>query len=316
MNQELLSIFEKEIGSKAQPTIKGNYSFYSPFIKHHKRKLEVGFDGNRSNFGRWHCWVSNRRGRDFISLLQQVNASKTSIDKVKEILKESKYRRAIIEPTDEEKAKYIYLPNEFSSLASPSRHPDYRNALHYVKNVRGLTDYDILKYNIGYCSEGKYSGYIIIPSYDEYGVLNYFVTRAFYDVEQKHKNPPLERNIVGFDNLINWSQSLVLVEGAFDAISARINAIPLFGKVVLENLKIKIVKNKVQDIYIGLNTDARRNAIKLAEYFMAAGINIYLMDLGSKDPNEMGYREFRNIMNNTEKLTFSKILKYKLEYGI
>ena len=39
---------------------------------------------------------------------------------------------------------------------------------------------DILKHNIGYCDEGKYSNRIIIPSYDSDGQLNFFVGRDFY----------------------------------------------------------------------------------------------------------------------------------------
>jgi len=316
MNQELISIFEKELGSKAVPTNKGNYAFYSPFISHRKRKLEIEFDINNKYFGQWHCWVSDNKGTNFFNLLEKINASSDSIKRVEEILNETRYRRPIFKDGDKDKKQYVTLPKEFKQLSQESNFPEYKNALYYIKNKRGFTDYDILKYNIGYCEEGKYRGYIIIPSYDEDGNLNYFVTRTYYDSEYKHKNPPLERNIIGFENLINWNLPIVLVEGAFDAMSAKINAIPLFGKVVLENLKLKIVKNRIENIYIGLDTDARKNAIKISEYFMSNGINVYLLDLGKEDPNEMGYNKFRQIMRNTEKLTFSKILKYKLEYGI
>jgi len=316
MNQELISIFEKELNSKAYPTNKGNYAFYSPFINHRKRKLEIEFDINNRYFGQWHCWVSDNKGKTFFTLLDKINASKSSIDRVTEILKETKYRRPIFKETPDEEKQYVDLPKEFKPLSRPSRFPEYKNALYYIKNVRGLTDYDILKYNIGYCEEGKYKDYIIIPSYDENGNLNYFVTRAYYDTEYKHRNPSLERNIIGFENLINWTQPVVLVEGAFDAMSAKLNVIPLFGKVVLDALKIKIIKNKVSDIYIGLDTDAIRNSLKISEYFMSNGVDVYLMMLGDKDPNEMGYNKFREIMRNTDKLTFSKILRYKLDYGI
>ena len=57
MNQELISIFEKELKSKAIPKNKGNYAFYSPFVNHRKQKLEIEFDINHKDFGRWHCWV-------------------------------------------------------------------------------------------------------------------------------------------------------------------------------------------------------------------------------------------------------------------
>jgi len=315
MNQELISIFEKELNSKAYPTNKGNYAFYSPFISHRKRKLEVEFDINNPYFGHWHCWVSDNKGKTFFTLLEKVNASTKSVKKVEVILKDTKYRRKDISSDQTNNEVFIELPEEFKLLSKPFRDPDYNNALFYVKNKRGLTEYDILKYNIGYCDKGKYSGYIIIPSYDETGKLNYFVTRSFYDSKIKHKNPSIERNIIGFENLINWNEPIVLVEGAFDAMSVKINAIPLFGKVVLENLKLKIIKNKITDIYIGLDLEALKNSIRIAKYFMGNGINVHLMLLDDQDPNEMGYDKFKQLQKNTEKLTFSKILKYKLGYG-
>jgi len=315
MNQELISIFEKELNSKAYPTNKGNYAFYSPFISHRKRKLEVEFDINNPYFGHWHCWVSDNKGKTFFTLLEKVNASTKSVKKVEVILKDTKYRRKDISSDQTNNEVFIELPEEFKLLSKPFRDPDYNNALFYVKNKRGLTEYDILKYNIGYYDKGKYSGYIIIPSYDETGKLNYFVTRSFYDSKIKHKNPSIERNIIGFENLINWNEPIVLVEGAFDAMSVKINAIPLFGKVVLENLKLKIIKNKITDIYIGLDLEALKNSIRIAKYFMGNGINVHLMLLDDQDPNEMGYDKFKQLQKNTEKLTFSKILKYKLGYG-
>jgi len=314
MSYQILALIEHELGSKGFPTNKGNYAFYSPFISHRKRKLEVELDINNQYFGQWHCWVSDQKGRDIDSLFKRINASKKSREELKELLKDTKYRRSTIDYTEDEK-KFISLPREFRKLSRPSRSPEYKNALYYVKS-RGLTEYDILKYNIGYCEEGRYNGYIIIPSYDERGVLNYFVTRTYYDSDYKHKNPPMERNIIGFDILINWREPITLVEGSFDAISAKINAIPLFGKSVLENLKLKIVENKVKDIYIGLDSDALKNALKISEYFMGSGINVYLLELGEDDPSKMGYNKFQEIKRKTKKLTFSNIVKYKLQYGI
>ena len=44
---------------------------------------------------------------------------------------------------------------------------------------RGVTSLEIIKYQIGYCEEGPYKHKVIVPSYDEYGMLNYFVGRSF-----------------------------------------------------------------------------------------------------------------------------------------
>ena len=52
---------------------------------------------------------------------------------------------------------------------------------------------------------------IIIPSYNEDGILNYFVSRAFYDSNYKHKNPNVSKDIIGFDMIINWEKDFEFV---------------------------------------------------------------------------------------------------------
>ena len=66
---------------------------------------------------------------------------------------------------------------------------------------------------------GKYGGMIIIPSYDEDGVLNFFTGRSYYDVNFKHLNPTVSKDIVGFGLFVNWDLPITIVEGAFDAIA-------------------------------------------------------------------------------------------------
>lgn len=313
MNQRLLTILEKELNSKGISTSRGNYKFFSPFKPHRKRKLEIQLDENSPYYGYWHCWISDQKGRSFYSLLKKIKSDKNTFERVAELINDSKYRRVYY--NKEEQNNIIKLPDNFRSLTINYNTPDYKNAMFYLKN-RGITKYDILKYNIGYCETGQYAGYIIIPSYDENGELNYFVTRSYYDIEFKHKNPSMNRDIIGFDLLINWDEPIVLVEGAFDAITGKINAIPLFGKNIMDLIKLKIIKKKVKDIYICLDPDAIKNSLDICEYFMHNGINVYLVELEDKDPNELGYINFRNLILNTEKLTFSKIIKCKLKNNI
>ena len=48
--------------------------------------------------------------------------------------------------------------------------------------------------------------------------------------------PKVSKDIIGFNLFINWNEPIVIVEGAFDAIAVKRNAIPLFGKVILDKL--------------------------------------------------------------------------------
>ena len=167
-------------------------------------------------------------------------------------------------------------------------------------------------YNIGYAESGEYSGMIIIPSYNEDGILNYFVSRAFYDSNYKHKNPNVSKDIIGFDMIINWEKDLNIVEGAFDAIATGENTIPLFGKILPDSLRKKVIEKNVKRGNIILDSDAMKAAIKHSEYFMGNGIRVHLIELPGKDPSELGSDNVKTLIEDSSELTFSKIMEYKL----
>ena len=192
-----------------------------------------------------------------------------------------------------------------------SNTPEYRNALHYLKG-RGIDTIDIRRYNIGYCESGDYGGMVIIPSYDLYGSLNFFTGRSYYeDSYMKHKNPPVTKDIIGFENMINWNIPITIVEGAFDAITVRRNCIPLYGKVIMNNLKKMILQKGVKEVNLALDPDAIKNTLQTAEYLMNEGVNVVVVPLKEQDPNDMGRNDFYNLVRNTNQLDLSSLVKLK-----
>ena len=187
-----------------------------------------------------------------------------------------------------------------------------RHALTYLHN-RGIDDSDILKYNIGYCDEGLYSNRIIIPSYDSEGQLNFFVGRDFYNSKMKYRNCTTTKDIIGFDLFINWDEPIILCEGVFDAMSFKRNAIPLFGKTVMSTLQKKIIEFKVKTIYLALDNDAINDAVKISENFINNGIDVRMMKLKEKDPNEIGFKSLLYLINKTTKTKFSDLMRLKLD---
>ena len=184
--------------------------------------------------------------------------------------------------------------------------------MYYLKN-RGINIFDIIRYRIGYSEAGQYSGKIIIPSYDKEGQLNYFVSRAFYKNDSyKHKNPQTSKDIIGFEMLINWNEPIILCEGAFDAITIKRNAIPLFGKIIQPILQKKIIEEHVKDIYICLDPDAIHNAIEISKKFMAEGLNVYFIELTDLDPNELGYKKITEQIHDTYKFSFQRMMELKM----
>ena len=307
MEDRLLSLLELVLG-KSKKTSGDNYAFYSPFVDHYKPKLEINIRINSKGDNPWHCWISDEKGKTIKSLFKKLRVSKQVWDEYNSIF--SKVSRYTERDTTIDTIQ-VELPKEFIPLYKKQNTIQYKHALNYVLN-RGITPEQIVKYNIGYCESGEYNEKIIIPSYDENGKLNFFVGRSFYETKFKHKNPKVSKDIVGFDLFVNWNIPLVLCEGAFDAIAIRRNAVPLFGKTIPSSLEKKIIDHKVSKVYICLDSDALKNAIKFAEKFMNYGIETYLVDLGEDDPNEMGYEKINKEIYNTTPINLQKLMEYKL----
>ena len=125
-------------------------------------------------------------------------------------------------------------------------------------------------------------------------------------------NPKISIDIIGFDLTINWSQPIILCVGAFDAIAIKRNAIPLFGKIIQPALQKKIIQERVRDIYICLDADALKNAIQIAERFMAEGLNVYFIELQNEDAAELGFQRINEIIQDTDVLTFERLMQLKM----
>ena len=292
---------------RGKPLNNGEQMIYKcPFCNHYKPKLQIHFE-----LGQYHCWVCGVKGRSIATLLRKLKVSKEIIDKFR-TNKNNVLLNRDNSNVSELDIELVTLPKEFKPLYIKREDPDYKHALRYLMK-RGLTVYDILKYNIGYCDSGPYSGMVIIPSYDCNGKLNFFVGRSYYkDATIRHKNPKVSKNIIGFESTINWELPIVIVEGAFDAIAVKRNAIPLFGKKIMSSLKEKILLEKVKTVYICLDRDAREDSLKLSQYFSNHGITVHYVDLHEKDPSEIGFIGVQEILNGTKVMDFSDIIKLKL----
>ena len=173
--------------------------------------------------------------------------------------------------------------------------------------------YDNNTGNIGYCEEGRYAKMIIIPSYDNQGNLNYFTGRSFEkDPYVKYRNPEVSRDIIPNEHLINFNLPLVICEGMFDAIAIKRNAIPLLGKNIQSTLMKKIVTSTVKKLYIALDKDAQKQSLDFCKKFIDEGKEVYLVELKDKDPSEMGFKQFTNLIQKTLPLTYSNLMEKKI----
>lgn len=299
---QVKTILDKHLGNGVSHK-NGETSYFCPFCNHYKRKLQINLTSQK-----WHCWVCESRGLTVSSLLRKSNAPFESLAKIREIYGESNFNSKSWISSRE----LVSLPEDYKPLHVPQKTPAYKQALHYATIKRGLSAVDILKYQVGYCDSGPYAGMLIVPSYDENNNLNYYVGRSFYKEEIPHKNPPVSKDIVPFENQINWKEPVIIVEGVFDAISTKRNAIPLIGKKILGNLRSKILTKGVRKIYLCLDRDAFKDSVREVEYFLNNGIEVYLIQLAQKDPNEAGYPTMVDAIQRAKKVDFFDLVQYKM----
>ena len=300
----LLSLLSVVIGNPGRNVRKENeHIFYCPFCNHYKPKLQVNLT---SQF--WHCWVCDSKGRRFYQLFKKLNATPSQLKELTDIVGEFFY-------SDEkfDKEEVISLPKEYIPLWNDeSGSIIKKHALSYL-NKRNISFGDIIKYQIGYCDDGLYSNRIIIPSYDENMKLNYFIARDFYSSYSKYKNPPVSKNIIVFDSLINWNEPIILCEGVFDAISIKRNAIPLLGKNIPKVLFERIISKSINKVYLALDSDAMSEILKITDIFSKYNIDVYIIKLNKDtDPSDVGFEEMLKYVKNSESSSFTEQVMMKL----
>ena len=264
--------------------------FNCPNCNHHKKKLTL----NRLT-QKYQCWVCGFKGARALQLLKFIKAPYTAFQELKDIDTQYNFK---VSNTVEKSKDQLKLPEGFIPLLT-GRGLTRDKSYNYLLS-RGITPQDVVKYNIGYIEEGPLNNFIITPSYDRDGFLNYWVGRSIDpNAYHKHKLPPVSKDIIGFDMLINFNLPLILCEGAFDAIALKRNAIPLFGKRISKTLYKELVRSKVKQIYLALDQDAIADSLK---------------ELEGKDPSEIGFEGMTNILQKAKPLNFQELVKKKILY--
>ena len=235
----LLGSVENLLG-KSQKKARENHAFHCPFCNHHKPKLEINFATNEKGENPWECWVCETKGRTIRSLLYQLKVPKEQAGDILKYLPKGQNYKLNLDSV-------VQLPKEFQLLSNAASTSYVGNIIKKYLYERGFTDNDFIKYGIGYCTSGEYGGRIIIPSYSASNQLNYFVARSYDGNYYKYKNPETSKDIIFFENLINWNQPIIICEGVFDAIAIRRNAIPILGKSISNALLKKIILSKVKN---------------------------------------------------------------------
>ena len=303
--QLVLGLLESALGKGKPDKNKRDHAFHCPICNHKKPKLIVNIFT-----GQYNCWTCHpaTKGKTPVSLFKKLGVEKERMIEMKGYFKGDRTK------IEDSETTRVFLPKEFISMTENDKSLEYRRATVYLKN-RGINEFDVRKYNIGYCKEGRYRNRVIVPSYDKNGQVNYFIARSFEkEPYQKYDAPSVNKTeIIGLEYHINWTVPVILCEGVFDAIAIKRNVVPLFGKSITKALMLKLVESQVKTVYLALDKDALKEALTYSEQLINLGKEVYLIELQGKDPSDLGFTSMTELLQKAKPLTFGELMLRRMK---
>ena len=286
--EEKLRIIRDILGGYRQSS--SEFLFACPFCGHHKKKMSVNFGINC-----FKCWVCDSRGKSLYRLVRKFGnyQQKQKWLELDGRLDLSEFDQMFMEMNDEEIEQVTELPPHFVSLCNKHLPISSQRPLEYLYD-RGITKKEILMWKIGFCTEGRYSGRIIVPSFNNAGNLNYFIARSYVGHRMKYLNPSISKNVIFNELFVDWNEPVILVEGLFDAITAGQNAIPILGSTLREESKLfqAIVLND-SPVYLALDEDAQKKSDFMIKTLFRYDVDIKVIDTTNvEDVGSMSKEQF------------------------
>ncbi|AHZ09845.1 DNA primase [Bacillus phage Evoli] len=225
----------------------------------------------------------------------------------------------------EEQDKHVKLtcprpPTNCKSLLENFNNPEAFPFLTYLHG-RGVTLEQIKHHNICYVTDGvstltngkelRLINHLVFFAFDNNGKAVYWNTRSIEPKPfLKSLNAPAKpteyskATVVMNLNRARHKDKIVIVEGFFNMITIGNEAVVTYGKQVSKSQIEKILKDtktKQPPIYIYLDRDGWEEAIKVATKIHEVDSNravYYVYNEDDRDPNELGYEEAWNRINN------------------
>ena len=253
--------------------------------------------------GMFKCWVCDTRGKNIYRMVRKFGNynQRQKWLQLEGRLDLSEFDKIFEGLQEEETEQVVELPKEMVSLCNKHLPISSKRALAYLE-ARGITKREILMWKIGYCPTGKYGGRIIIPSFNINGEPNYFIARSYVGHQRKYLNPPASRDIIFNELMVDWDEPVILVEGAFDAIVAGTQAIPILGSTLRPSSKLfQALSLNDTPVYMGLDEDAEKKAGQMIRSMLQYDMEVYKIDTSSvEDIGSMSPEEFSWAFQNAE----------------
>ena len=213
------------------------YQFNCPYCADEKGYADGKFNDEYSfSLLKHHCWSCGHSG-SFSKIIKRWGG-RQCLQEYSEIineLKASKLYEFEGEQEIEKDIQQIQLPKSFKKINLKTCDKALRQ---YLKKRR-IDQWTINKFNIGSTEkdENGFSYRIIVPSYNSFGQLNYFVGRDYLPEKKesdfkrpKYKNCDVDKKTIVFqESVLDFDSDIYICEGALDCLYVN-NAVSLLGK--------------------------------------------------------------------------------------
>lgn len=281
--EDLLIEFLGEPKSRIGDEIEGQRIFNCPCcteenggIPDNKYNLEISFEKDLNRGGVFNCWKCQSRDRgmsgNVFKLIRKYGTTdiyKKFKECVNSILSSRMYDiDAFTGLTETISVKEdLKLPRTFRKIDIKTC--KNKSLLLYLSK-RKIDQKMIDRFNLGYTEfeneDFAYRGRLIIPSYDQFGELNYFIGRDYTEKGKiKYRNCDADKKELVFqESLVDWDAPIYLCEGAFDAMRFPNNGISMLGKVLTKDTALfkALYKKANSTITIVLDGDTNEDETK------------------------------------------------------
>jgi len=259
-----------------------------------KKKLSISL-----NTWQCHCWICGYKSKSLVDMLRKKSSSdllsRYRSDFLGEIFQQHHVQQQV-EKIFEYPEGYVPIVNFDKSI----RDPDIRGCYQYLLK-RGVSDRDLYKYRVGISK--KFPRRIFFISLDSDGIENYFVSRSIDDDSRlKYINSDLDKTQIVFNELdIDWDKDVYLIEGIFDLIKIKTNAICILGSSLSENSLLfkKLIVNSCS-IVLALDSDVQPKMFKIADKLISYGCSVKIFPL--YDKKDVGSMSSEEIIESTSHL--------------
>ena len=242
--------------------------------------------------GFWHCFRCDAKGT--LKLTATDKFALTLLDS-QEVLEQVEYS---LPP----------LPKNESVFTSP-------DAMEYL-DERGITQEMIFKYGIRRGVFGKYRDYLLLPNYEEGGLV-YWAARNFRGGTPRYLNPKAKKPPRPYKCPKAKSSKVIICEGPFSALAAGPNACATYGKLYTQDQVNYLVSMNYTTYYVAYDGGEVKQSLALAKELNSYGKQVYIIELPKgKDPADLGLKQFSTYLERAWLYSETLAIKRKLNNDV